>query len=182
MKQLKGGMQQCVGEKLGHGMKVCLDLLDPWRNAPGTRRVVCADSYFALVATCIELYKHNFNFIGVIKNAAKQFPMEYLKGLELGMRGDHKSLVTFDEHKRAMLLAVLWVDRERRYFVGNSKGVDPREPQYHKRWQQVNKDDAFAPPEKVEMEIDQPKMVETYYKTCSGMDILNKQCQHDVEL
>ena len=93
LKQLEGGMQQGVGEKLGHGTKVCLDLLDPWRNAPGTRRVVCADSYFALVATCIELYKHNFNFIGVIKNATKQFPMEYLKGLELGRRGE-KSLLS----------------------------------------------------------------------------------------
>ena len=34
LKQLEGGMQQVNGEKLIHGTKVCLDLLDPWRNAP----------------------------------------------------------------------------------------------------------------------------------------------------
>ena len=72
--------------------------------------------------------------------------------------------------------------RERRYFIGNAEGVDQGEPQYRKRWRRVNVYDVFAPPEKVELEIDQPKMVKTYYKTCSGIDTLNKQRQHFVEI
>ena len=87
----------------------------------------------------------------------------------MGRRVEQESLITFDEHKRAMLLAILWVDIEWQYFVGNAKGIDPGEPQYREQWQQVNKDDAFSPPEKAEMEIDQHKMVKTYYKKCSGM-------------
>ena len=150
------------GNKLNHGTKICLELIEPWKNAKGTKRVVWADSYFASVTTCIELHRHGFNFIGVVKTATRQYPMDHLKGLEVQWRGEHKSVFSFDKDKQTMLLAVLWVDRKRIYFIGNAEGVDQGEPQYTKRWRKINVDDAFAPPEKVELEIDQPKMVETY--------------------
>ena len=149
------------GEKLNHGTKIYLELIEPWKNAKGTMRVVCANSYFSSIKTCIKLHRHGFNFIGVVKTATRQYPMDHLKGLEVQRRGEHNSVFSFDKDKQTMLLAVLWVDRERRYFIGNAEGVDQGEPQYRKRWQQVNVDDAFAPPEKVELEIYQPKMVKT---------------------
>ena len=137
------------GNKLNHGTKICLELIEPWKNAKGTKRVVCADSYFASVKTCIELHRHGFNFIDVVKTATRQYPMDHLKGVEVQQRGEHKSVFSFDEDKQTMLLAVLWVDCERRYFIGNAEGVDQGEPQYRKRWRQVIVDDVFAPLEKV---------------------------------
>lgn len=59
-------------EDLGHGCKVMLHLLHEWTSAKW--RIVCADSYYASTQAAIELYKHNFRFIGVIKTATCLFP------------------------------------------------------------------------------------------------------------
>ena len=96
------------------------------------KEIVCANSYFASVKTCIKLHSHGFNFIGVVKTATRQYPMDHLKGLEVQQRGEHKSVFSFGEDKQKMLLAVLWVDCERRYFIGNAEGVDQGEPQTEK--------------------------------------------------
>ena len=68
-------------EGLNHGTIVLKELLRPWVGSD-SRRLVCADSYFASVSTLIELNRLNFAFIGVVKTATKQFPMEYLRAVE----------------------------------------------------------------------------------------------------
>ena len=55
------------------------------------------------------------------------------------------------------------------------------EPQYRKRWRQAE-DDPFAEVTKKEIEIPQPKLVETYYSVASKIDRHKKQRQNDLEL
>ena len=65
--------QQDDRENLPHGTKLLKEIVMPWDN---TDRIVCADSYFASVPTAEELWNHGLCFIGVIKKATRQFPME----------------------------------------------------------------------------------------------------------
>jgi hypothetical protein len=58
-----------------HAAKVVLELLQPWLKDEGTQRLLCADSYFASVQIAQELKARGINFIGVIKTAARNFPM-----------------------------------------------------------------------------------------------------------
>jgi len=163
-----------------HGINVMLELLDPWKSSG--ERIVCADSYYASVAAAVELQKHGFRFIGVVKTATKQFPMTYLSAQELTNRGDHKVLVSKDpEVVDSELLAILWVDRDRRYFVANAEGVEAAEPIYRVRWRQVNKEEN-AEPELVEINLEQPAAVKVYYDTAAAIDRHNRQRQDDLEL
>jgi len=96
LENLASGLEQGNTEAdLGHGTKVIRELISPWIKSPGDPRTVCADSYFASVATAIELKRCGFNFIGVVKMATKQYPMNYLQNLELKGRGDYKVVPSF---------------------------------------------------------------------------------------
>ena len=66
-------------------------LVMPWAN---TDRIVCADTYFASVPAAEELWNHGIRFIGVIKTAMWQFPMEYLYNIEFHNWGDMSGLLT----------------------------------------------------------------------------------------
>ena len=43
-----------------------------------------------------------------------------------------------DANRSADVMAILWVDRNRRYFVSNAEGVEPAEPIFRIRWRQVD--------------------------------------------
>ena len=58
-----GGDQGVVDQELGHGTKIIKELTAPWHNAQGPSRTVCADSYFASMATVLELKRCGLNFI-----------------------------------------------------------------------------------------------------------------------
>ena len=51
-----------------HGTKVMLELVSTWTH---TDRVVCDDSYFALVGAALALLTLGLHFIGVVKTATK---------------------------------------------------------------------------------------------------------------
>jgi Transposase IS4 len=55
---------------LAHGTAVLTELVGPWAMSS---RVVCADSYFASVASAEELQRIGLRFIGVVKTATKIF-------------------------------------------------------------------------------------------------------------
>ena len=75
--------------ELIHGCKVLKELIEPCYHA---RRVVCADSYFSSVSTAKEIMRLGMRFIGVVKNASKQFTMAFLQALEFEKRGEWKGL------------------------------------------------------------------------------------------
>ena len=162
-----------------HGTKVMLDLLTPWHNDGD--RLVCADSYFASVPAVLALRQVGLRFIGVIKTSTWQYPLAYLNGLELNQRGDHRALLSKDDEGNVEALAVMWVDRERRFFVSNAQSIEQAEPIYRTRWRYVDTT-ANADPERLEIAIEQPDIVKCYYETCSQIDRHNKIRQDELEL
>ena len=162
-----------------HGTCVMLNLLAPWHH--DGERVVCGDSYFASVSAVTEMKKVGLRFIGVIKTATKQFPMAYLSSREVIERGNNSALYTKNEDGGIELLAVMWVDRERRYFVSNTETMEGVEPIFRIRWRQVDST-LNAEPERQELTLEQPSLVKCYYDVCSSIDRHNKQRQDDLEL
>lgn len=57
------------------GCNVLCDLVKPWAN---TDAVVVAGSYFASVPAALRLKGAGLRFIGVMKAATKEYPMDYL--------------------------------------------------------------------------------------------------------
>lgn len=108
-----------------HGAAVLIRLVQPWA---GTDRIVCADSYFASVEATMMLKAAGMRFIGVVKTAHKRFPLASLDFRELLERGHHVSMVHCDRTGRPDMMAVVCVDRERRYFVATASTTQPGTP------------------------------------------------------
>lgn len=159
-----------------HGTAVLMRLLRPWA---GTDRIVCADSYFASVATALALNEVGLRFTGVIKNAHRRFPLASLASRELGSRGDQHSMVHLDATGRPDMLALVWVDRERRYFVSTAGSSQPGIPLERVRWREME-DGAGA--QRVALTVRQPEVAELYYGCCSQIDRHNRCRQDDLRL
>jgi predicted HAD superfamily phosphohydrolase YqeG len=65
---------------MNHGTRVTRFLVNPWAK---TNCVVVGDSLFASVATARELKLIGMRFVGVVKTATKNFPMQWLSSVEL---------------------------------------------------------------------------------------------------
>ncbi|KAG7360951.1 transposase IS4 [Nitzschia inconspicua] len=113
---------QVHNESLLHGTALLKFLVSPWRFCG---RIVCADSYFASVGAAEELKQNGLKFIGVVKTATKKFPMAHLQAVELQGIGDRRGLVARDDEGNPSLIACVWMDRERRYFISNANGLAP---------------------------------------------------------
>ena len=166
------------GEVLLHGIQVLKDLVMPWAN---TDRIVCADSYFASVGAALELKRIGLRFIGVVKTATRRYPMKALSEIELVDRGDFRGLVSVGDGSNS-LLAFVWMDRDRRYFISTTSSLANGVPYSRERWRQVDVTTPNAPPERVELTIPQPKAAEIYYSTCASIDQHNRARQDDLML
>ena len=144
-------------------------------------RIVCADSYFASVATLVELKRLGFAFIGVVKTATKQFPMAHLQSQELAGRGNLRAVVSKDAEGLNSMVAFVWVDRERRYFICNGGNLNRTTPVFRSQWQQVD-DTPNAEPEHVALEIPQPEATHVYYSVCGKIDQSNRTRQDDLDI
>jgi Transposase IS4 len=155
----------------GHGTKVLANLVKPWAN---TDRVVVADSYFASLQAAKRLMSMGLRFIGVVKTATRGYPMSYLSNVQLdGGKGDRKGLLHTDPVTGKKYLAFVWVDRDRRCFIASCSSLAPAEAIQRKRWRQKDKS-PNAPPERMDIVIDQPEASSTYYKGCSMIDRHNR--------
>ena len=93
-----------------------------------------------------------------------------------GRRGAMNYLCSVDEDGKVELIAMMWCDRDRRYFIGYAEGVEKAEPIFRTCWHRVEKDEV-SPPKKVTLEIPQPQMSKTYYDICGAIDQHNRQRQ-----
>ena len=118
-------------------------------------------------------------FIGVlVKTATHGFPKTFLSGIELVTnRGDFIALKKFVppcvEETGAEMAAFVWMDRERRYFISTAGMLEAGTPYTRCHWQQVDPT-PDAPPQRVELTIQRPKIAETYYSTCAAIDRHNR--------
>ena len=159
---------------LNHGTAVLKLLVFPWVQMDCC---ICADSYFASVNAVEEMTQMGLQFIGVVKTATKKFPMTYLSNLELSNRGDFRGLVARGADGHPEMIAFVWMDQDRQYFISNASSLLLGDPYVRKWWRQVNPEEN-AEPEQVELTIPQPKAAQIYYSTCGKIDNHN-QCRQD---
>ena len=156
-----------------HRTAVTLPLLQPWFH---TNRVVCADSYFASVPTAESLYEKGLRFTGVVKTSTKKYPMKYLSHLEIAEKRKHVTLVS-KPIAGPHLMAVMWVDRDRNYFISSVGTTNGGTPIYRERWRTRH-----GVTRKEELSIRIPSVCEQYYETCSQIDRHNGSRQDDLGL
>jgi Transposase IS4 len=165
---------ESMEEDMLHGTKVLSELVAPWA---GSKRIVCADSYFSSVQAAEHLLSMDLKFIGVIKTATRKFPMQALGCHQMGERGERMCFVNKDSNGDPRMLAMVWLDRERRYFVATASSAADGKAYTRVRWRQLEDG-----PRKVEINVPQPEVSELYYSCCAAIDKHNRCRQADLGL
>jgi hypothetical protein len=76
-------------------------------------------------------------------------------------------------------VAIAWVDRNRRFFITTTCGLGEGEMIQRKRFRQLDKS-GRAPPDKVIIEVAQPKAIAKYYKGAGTIDRHNRLREHPI--
>jgi len=139
----------------------------------GTKRIVCADSYFASVTAARQLLGMGLRFIGVVKTATRGYPMGALSVITLKARGQHVAYTHATADGVTDLMALLWVDRKRHYFIASASTSLSGTPYERMPWRQTG-----AHAERVVLTVSQPQVAKTYYTCCSQIDRHNR-CRQD---
>ena len=159
------------GSDLNHGTCVLIDLVRPLAN---TDRVIVADSYFASVEAARALFNMGLRFTGTVKTATRSFPMHYLQRVLLPKgKGDHKALLAKDQETGMFMMAFVWADRDRRYFIATCSSSAPGSMIVRQRWRQRDLT-ANADPEKEQIRIPQTEAGELFYDGCQAIDKHNR--------
>ena len=141
--------------------------MHPWGYSD---QIIVAGSYFASVPAAIRLYGIGLRFIGVLKTATKEYPMGWLSHVVLPEgKGDRRGLTTVDMATATRLLAFVWCDRDRRYFITTCSNIQDDKAINRNQWRQVDRT-ANAAPVRVQITIRQPRASEIYYAGCSAID------------
>jgi len=72
--------------------------------------------------------------VGVVKNSTTRYPMAALSMLEVPFRGSSASLYHRDAAGQIDLMAAMWVDRDRRYFISTTSTCLDGTPIERLRW------------------------------------------------
>jgi hypothetical protein len=123
-----------------------------------------------------------FGFVGVVKTATREYPMAYLQAIELSNRGDYEGVVTLGANGQATMIAFVWMDHERRYFVSNTSSLQPGLPYTQNRWRQLSPPEMNEAPVRMELTIPQPKAAELYYFVAGKIDQHNRSRQDNLQL
>jgi hypothetical protein len=86
-------------------------------------------------------------------------------------------LVHENKEREADMTAVMWLDRERRYFIATTSGIAEGRPYDRTRWRQRQ-----DRPERVKFSVPKPQAVELYYSACSKIDRHDRFRQYDLML
>ena len=74
------------------------------------------------------------------------------------------------------IMAYVWMDQSRRYFVSSASSLQPGNPIIHKRWTEVGDEDNPGQrlAKKKQIKIPIPKASEVYFEACGKIDQHNK--------
>jgi hypothetical protein len=123
-----------------------------------------------------------FCFIGVVKTATRGYPKTYIEALELSNRGDYEGVVTLGENGLPEMMAFVWMDRERWYFIANTSLLEAGSPYKKSRWRQIAPVESNEDPVRVEMTIPQPMAAELFYLVAATIDRHNRSRQDNLRL
>ena len=93
-----------------------------------------------------------------------------------GGKGDRHGVVSRHAESNTDLMAFVWIDRDRRYFISTASSLNQGPPCIRKRWRQVDKT-PNAPPDLVEVVVAQPEACSVYYSACGKIDQHNRYRQ-----
>ena len=116
-------------------------------------------------------------FIGVVKTAHRRLPMAPLAARQLSARGNWVSMVHPSPSRPPELMAVLWADRDRHYYVASAGSSRAGAPCERLLWRQLDGGD-----ERVAVSVTQPEVPEIYYSCCAQIDGHNRCRQDDLIL
>jgi Transposase IS4 len=120
--------------RLNHGTAVLDRMVRPWYRKGD--RIVCADSYFSSVEAAMHLSASGLCFIGVVETVTYSYPMTLMQEKVLPCRGECKSFVHRKDGEVA-LMALVWADRERRYFFSMAASAVVGAFYERTRWRQM---------------------------------------------
>ena len=75
-------------------------------------------------------------FIGVVKTATKKFPMAYLSSIELDEGRGQRVGVVLKTNGVPTMMAYVWMDRDRRYFISTASSLQYGKDYSRIRWRQ----------------------------------------------
>jgi hypothetical protein len=150
-------------------------LLRPWFGAGD--RIICADSYFASYEATQHLQERGLRFIGTVKTATKQYPMRLLRAKPISNRGRWLSFANENANGDVSVMALVWVDRERRYFIASASSAIAGTPYDRIRWRQTEDG-----PRRKLLTVEHPKVAEISYSACARIDQHNNCRQDDLGL
>jgi Transposase IS4 len=102
--------------------------------------------------------------------------MRLMQEKVLPCRGEWKSFVHRKDGEVA-LMALVWVDRERRYFISTAESAVERAFYERTRWRQMD-----CGLQRVTFQIKQQLVDELYYECCAMVDRHNRCLQDDLML
>ena len=141
-----------------------------WKS---TGRVICGDSAFASVETCICVKKQGLHFVGLVKNCSALYPKRYLQTVPMENRGD---VLTFTAQSEGVqLLAQVWNDpgkpgKPRKCMVstfGTSLAADPVQRPRKKQLQDGTWEDYYK-------SVPRTELIKTYFDHAGAIDRHNR--------
>jgi len=134
------------------------------------------------VPAAIRLFAIGLRFIGVLKTAIREYPMDWLSHVELPKgKGDRRGLYTVDPATATRLLAFVWCDRDRRHFITTCLNIQDGTPINRPRWKQVDRT-PNADPSKVNVHVSQPRACQIHYSGCQAIDRHNRARQAGLKI
>ena len=126
--------------------------------------------------------------IGVVKSATRKFPMKHLSSLELLEGRGQKEALIMESLGVSWIMALVWVDRDRCYFVSTASSLNEGKEHTRDRWRQSEQDedhrDETNNQEAVRQHliVSQPEVCEIYYDTCGAIDQHNRHRQDTLQI
>lgn len=157
-----------------------LRLLEPWF---GTGRTAVGDSYFASVETLLALAKHGMYFMGIVKTAHKEYPMQHLKNwYNTGnaanpplVRGSHKVLLSTyagPDGSNHTMMACGWAERKNlKTIVSNRGTTDQGTPSIRARHRVAQTAENTLYTERYNISVPRPKVIEMLFDSFAAVDI-----------
>ena len=114
--------------------------------------------------------------------------MQYLTSVELNEGRGQRVGVVLKNQDTPTMLAYVWMDRDRRYFISTAESLKEGTPYSRIRWrQQELPEELFGEvdnedPVRQELTVSQPKCSETYYDTCAAIDQHNRHRQDTLRI
>ncbi len=171
-------------ETQSEGTAVTARLSEPWFN---TKRVVVADSAFSSIKTCKYLASNGLYFMGMVKTARKEFPVDYFKQwIESGpARGEFCMLClkqpvpnpaenTQPTSSIAQLpiYACCWNDRKAKCIVSNCGDSTRGTPSSRRRHRIVdNEESGERETVRYNKVVERPQMIELFFNNFNIIDV-----------